>query len=293
MQYDLEEKKMHGTSDFPFEGYEVFTDRENFIVPYHWHAQTEIIFVEHGDVILMVDGNTYVGETDDIFFINPGQLHQLVLDKSDSRYFSFVFSAGWLDFKEIDYIQKATLDPLKKNFGFPFHITPKYSCYESLKNEMFSIHQIYKTAPDSYRLMIKILLYKIILILEVNKLFVPTASYKLANQSHSAIRVKELMDFVAENYSGKITLEQAADIMHMSPKYFSSFFSKTFAMSFTQYVNNYRIDQACILLKTTNTPIMTIGFDVGFDNFSYFIRKFKEIKGYTPKEYRDRITPVT
>ncbi len=146
--------------------------------------------------------------------------------------------------------------------------------------------------PDSYRLMTKILLYKVILLLEVNQLFVPVASYKSMTHSHSATRVKELMDYVSKNYQDRITLEQAADIMHMSPKYFSTFFTKTFLISFVQYVNHYRIDQACILLKTTDLPVMEVSFKVGFENFSYFIRKFKEIKGYTPKEYRKKMAPI-
>jgi AraC-like DNA-binding protein len=78
----------------------------------------------------------------------------------------------------------------------------------------------------------------------------------------------------------------------MSPKYFSSFFSKTFTISFVQFINNYRIDQACILLKTTDLPILEIAFEVGFENISYFTKKFKELKGYTPKEYRKKNAPV-
>lgn len=292
MQHDLEEKKNHGTDYFPFECYNARIGEEKFLVTYHWHTQTEIIFVEQGEVVLMVDGSTHVGRESDIFFINPGQMHQLVLEKSGSRYFSFVFSMDWLDFRDTDYVQNTLLNPLKKDLGFPLHVTPDVSCHGSLKKELLSMRQIYIMQPDSYRLMTKILLYKILLVLSSNQLFVPVAAHQSMSHSQSTIRIKELMDFVVEHYQERITLEQAAEIMHMSPKYFSSFFTKTFLISFVQYVNHYRIDQACILLKTTDLPVMEIAFEVGFENFSYFIRKFKEIRGYTPKEYRKRMSPV-
>lgn len=288
----LEEKKNHGTNYFPFECYSARSGEESFLVTYHWHEQTEFIFVERGEVVLMVDGNTYTGKADDIFFINPGQMHQLVLEKKDTQYFSFVFAMDWLDFRDTDYVQNAILNPLKTDMGFPLHLHPDHPCHSQLKKEFLSLRQIYIMQPDNYRLMTKILLYKIILVLASNQLFIPMASRKSLNHSQSAIRVKELMEYVAQHYQEHITLEQAAGIMHMSPKYFSSFFTKTFLISFVQYVNHYRIDQACILLKTTDMPVIEIALEVGFDNFSYFIRKFKEIRGYTPKEYRKKMAPV-
>lgn len=292
MQYDLEEKKNHGTDYFPFECYYAHTDKQPFLVTYHWHEQTEIIFVEKGELILMVDGDTHVGHQDDVFFLNPGQVHQLILEKNNSQYFSFVFAMSWLDFRDTDYVQSAILNPLKNDLGFPLHLTPECPCHSSLKRELLSMRQIYIMQPDNYRLMTKILLYKIILLLGSNQLFVPFAAGKSITHSHSVSRVKELMDFVSNHYQERITLEQGAEIMHMSPKYFSSFFAKTFLISFVQYINHYRIDQACILLKTTDLPVMEVAFEVGFENFSYFIRKFKEIRGYTPKEYRRKMAPV-
>lgn len=292
MQDNFEEKKNHGTNYYPFECYTARSEEEKFLVTYHWHEQTEIIFVEKGEVILMVDGSTYVGREDDILFINPGQMHQLVLEKQNSKYFSFVFLMSWLDFRERDYVQNSILDPLKKDMDFPLQVTPSCACHSSLKRELLSMRQIYIMQPDSYRMMTKISLYKVIFLLEANQLFVPSAAVATLNHSQSAIRVRELMDFISAHYREPITLEQAADIMHLSPKYFSSFFTKTFLINFVQYVNHYRIDQACILLKTTDLPVMEIAFEVGFQNFSYFIRKFRDIKGFSPKEYRKKMAPI-
>ncbi|MCD7736226.1 MAG: AraC family transcriptional regulator [Lachnospiraceae bacterium] len=292
MATDLEEKKNHGTDYFPFECYGAQADTNRYVVYYHWHRQMEIICVNQGELVLMVEGETHVGYAGDIFFINPRQVHQLVLEKSNSSYFSFVFDLEWLDFKDEDYVQTTILNPLKKDLGFPLKVTSEQSCHKILLRDIQSIRQIYVMQPDSYRLMIKILLYKLLLLLESNQLFVPVRFTGTIVQSQTTIRIRELMDYIAGHYQEHISLEEGADIMHMSPKYFSSFFAKTFLISFTQYVNHYRIDQACILLKTTDLPIMDIAFETGFENFSYFIRKFREFKGSTPKEYRKERAPV-
>ncbi|MCD7956756.1 MAG: AraC family transcriptional regulator [Lachnospiraceae bacterium] len=292
MAIDLEEKKSHGTDYFPFECYGAQAESNRFLVYYHWHRQIEIICVDQGELILMVEGETHVGQAGDIFFINPGQVHQLILEQKNSSYFSFVFEPEWLDFKQADYVQDALLNPLKKTLGFPLRVSREQPCHQSLLRDIHSIKQIYVMQPDCYRLMIKIQLYKLLLLLETNQLFVPVSPAATITHSQITIRIRELTDYIAAHYQEHISLEQGAEIMHMSPKYFSSFFAKTFLVSFTQYVNHYRVDQACVLLKTTDLPIMEIAFETGFENFSYFIRKFKEIRGCTPKEYRKERAPI-
>ncbi|MCD8023149.1 MAG: AraC family transcriptional regulator [Lachnospiraceae bacterium] len=292
MRTDLEEKKGHGADYFPFECYGAQAGSKHFLVYYHWHRQIEIICVSQGELVLMVDGETHLGHEGDIFFINSGQLHQLVLEQSDSSYFSFVFDLEWLDFREADYVQDTILDPLKTDLGFPLQVSTGHSCHSSLLRELCSIRQLYLEQPEGYRFRIKISLYQVLLLLESNRLFVPLGPSNAMNHTPTTIRIRELTDFISAHYQEHISLEQGAGIMHMSPKYFSSFFSRTFLVSFTQYINHYRIDQACILLKTTDLPIMNVAFETGFDNFSYFIRKFREIKNCTPKEYRKANTPV-
>ena len=53
------------------------------------------------------------------------------------------------------------------------------------------------------------------------------------------------------------------------------------------FINEYRIQKAAQMLSETDLQISQIAQSVGFDNFSYFIRKFREYKSITPKEYRN------
>lgn len=286
MKNDLEEKKVHGTQLFPFQYYHARTDGANLIIPYHWHSQVEIFFVEAGEFSLMVDGSSYTGHMGEFFFFNPGQLHQLRSVQEGSTYFSFVFSLGSLDFKENDYVQTALLNPLRQEWQFPLRISAQAPCYSALRDELWQLRALSENRPVAYQLLIKVSLYRIIALMEQNHLFVPWTRPTEREQSPTSTRLKKLLQYVALHYRERIPLETAAAIMHMSPKYFCSYFTSTFYISFVQYLNRYRIERACILLETTDLSVMEVGFEVGFENFSYFIRKFKEIQGCTPSVYR-------
>ena len=74
----------------------------------------------------------------------------------------------------------------------------------------------------------------------------------------------------------------------MSPNYFCSFFKKYTGLSFKEYLNNYRCEKVSKLILNTDLKILDIALLCEFDNISYFIRKFKNIYGYTPQIYRKK-----
>ena len=55
---------------------------------------------------------------------------------------------------------------------------------------------------------------------------------------------------------------------------------------FTSKPVTLRIEQAARLLRETDLPVMEVGFSVGFDNFSYFIKRFRSVYGVSPSHYR-------
>jgi len=94
------------------------------------------------------------------------------------------------------------------------------------------------------------------------------------------------MTHIQENYMRKMTIDELAELVKLSTSYFSKVFKSIFEKTTVEYINEYRIEKACLLLTQTDDKIIDIAFSVGFDNFSYFIRKFKALKGITPSTYR-------
>ena len=79
---------------------------------------------------------------------------------------------------------------------------------------------------------------------------------------------------------------EVAASLGMSESRFSRFFRRATGNTFTDFVNRVRINRACQLLMDSSQPVGQICYDVGFNNLANFNRRFLEIKGLTPTEFR-------
>ena len=98
-------------------------------------------------------------------------------------------------------------------------------------------------------------------------------------------RAKEL---IAENYKKKLSLEEVADQIGMSPSYLSFIFSKETGQTFVTYLTKVRVQKAKELLENSAMKTSEIGFEVGYKEPHYFCTVFKKSEGCSPKEYRFR-----
>ncbi|ETX10592.1 AraC family transcriptional regulator [Marinomonas ushuaiensis DSM 15871] len=99
-------------------------------------------------------------------------------------------------------------------------------------------------------------------------------------------KINTVVDHVTQNYNHDITLSSVAGLIGMSDSHFSRFFKKATGNRFIEFVNRVRISRACSLLTETDQQIATICFQVGFNNVANFNRRFHELKGVTPRDFR-------
>ena len=83
-----------------------------------------------------------------------------------------------------------------------------------------------------------------------------------------------------------LTQAAAARLVRMSPASFSRFFRRKVGRTFAHYVNEWRVELACRALVQTSRSITEIAFGCGFENLSNFNRRFRFLKGMTPREFR-------
>ncbi len=285
MKEQLYERKIHGSRLFPFQHYNANAQGGSIFVPYHWHDDMEIILVLNGRVSLLLDGNKYELQKNDLYFINPGQLHQFSSLSDDAQYYAYVFSLESLEFLKKDTTQALLIQSIGKNVLYPVRLLPEESYYEEVLAEIKQIIKLNEQVSNAYEIMTVACLYKIIGYLAKGKKLVyeDKDSKRYRNQK---VRHKELISYIQNHYNSDIRLEEIAKIVHVSPQYFCTYFSNLFGISFINYLNKYRIEQAGMLLLTTDLTITEIGLLVGFGNTSYFIKKFKEYTMMTPLQYR-------
>ena len=101
-------------------------------------------------------------------------------------------------------------------------------------------------------------------------------------------RMAEIINFLTDNFDKKISLQEVADVAHMTPNSFCRYFKKRTRKSFSQYLNEIRIRHACKLLIEGDQQISDVCYQSGFNTFTNFNRQFKSLMKVTPSEYMDR-----
>jgi len=104
-------------------------------------------------------------------------------------------------------------------------------------------------------------------------------------------RLDEVLAWLRRHRADPITLARAALVAKMSPKSFCRFFKANTGKTLVEYLHELRVGEVSRQLLETNRPVSEIALECGFNNLSNFNRRFRELKGMTPREFRRR-TPI-
>ncbi|MET7900705.1 AraC family transcriptional regulator [Streptomyces sp. NPDC005336] len=99
-------------------------------------------------------------------------------------------------------------------------------------------------------------------------------------------RIDSVCRHLQQTHTRPVQLTEVAALVHMSPTSFSRFFRRAMGRTLTDYVNQLRVETACSLLTSTRLPVTDIATRSGYQNLSNFNRRFRELKGLRPTEYR-------
>jgi AraC-like DNA-binding protein len=99
-------------------------------------------------------------------------------------------------------------------------------------------------------------------------------------------RLNSIYQFILANFSTGITLEQIASVANLTPHSFCRYFKSRTKKTFSVFMLEIRVENACKLLSETDKSVADICYESGFNNFSNFNRYFKGITGQTPLQYK-------
>lgn len=93
------------------------------------------------------------------------------------------------------------------------------------------------------------------------------------------------IEFILRNYFNPISLNEAADFIGVNSSYLSRVFKRDCGIGFVEYLNRIRVEYAKQSIQKGNTKLKEVVKEVGFNNYTYFFKVFKDSEGMTPQEY--------
>ena len=281
MYFELKENKPHGTKDDPFSTYHIENAGRSFQIPVHWHDEFEIIYVRSGFLTVSISGESYIGKTGEAFVVSPGNLHLMGSQSGTVDYYTFLFPLKYISFRTDDMLDEKLLEPL--NSGHLMICPRVKDTAKELCEQLIEIYMAKKEESESKiatQVRTKIILLQFIL--EMWK-----KGFVIENDTSGRNTVeKEMVSYIQQNFTGKISLREFGEQFHLSEKYISRYFKEYFHITLSQYVTYLRLEHAKQLLQDTDIPVTDVAMQSGYQNVSYFIRSFQKAYAVSPLKYR-------
>ncbi len=268
----------------------IITMRHNRYTPaiIHDHTFFELIYVYDGTCEQTISNQKHSLAAGDICIIPPGIKHSIgVFDNSivlnclirkntlHNIFFNFLSNPNTLT--------AFFLNNIYSENGNDYIIFHTGSDYEIQRGFLYMYWESYNRAlywdqMISYTLM---LTFGLLIRNYEKSIEVPTFTQKADVQRFA------LLQYIQDNFAS-VTLDQIADKFHYTPEYTSRLIKSTTGRSFTQILQQVRLEKAQVLLQDTNLSVANIAGQVGYETTEYFIRIFKKQMQMTPTEYRKR-----
>ena len=245
---------------------------------YHLHQNMEIIFVEEGRVSFQVGGRQYELSENDILFINSFEPHSAIIPLDCDR---TVYHAINIDMNQVgnlpNKLTKSISNALVNGNGVYPHIPEDKETKEELLRCIIEIVNANTEAKALYQLASLCRMFAIL----GEPSFVE--SEKESKRSDQFIR--STISYIQNTPLQDVSLEVIAELLCYNKAYFTTLFKKNFGMSFTDYLNNYKINLAKTYIRNGNYNLNDVAEKSGFNYYAYFFKRFKIITGISPSEY--------
>ena len=111
--------------------------------------------------------------------------------------------------------------------------------------------------------------------------------------NRTATVTEKISQYIDSHYQEEIRRDALAEMVYLNTDYMARIFKKEYGISISAYILRKRVEEAKNLLIHSDLPINTVSIYVGYSNFSYFTKMFKENTGYSPLEYRRKFKEKT
>lgn len=261
---------------------------ENWFVTNHSHADYEFHIIPQGKGYINIEGHDMEVNGSEFYITGPYIQHKQVSDRNNpmSEY------CLECEINILENIPDNFITSIQENRLLKEILSGSYPCtFKDIFGIAGMFEEIFKEAEGQkvgFILKIQTLIISI-----VGNLFRAVAlqdnvkyEYKLPLKPLDDFRSERLVKFMELNYKNSITLEEASNVLYLSPRQINRLMKKVFKRTFHDYLQDFRLKTAERLLKDTMLSIEEIAYESGFSSHYYMYQAFKRKGLPTPAKIR-------
>lgn len=262
---------------------EVFDKNRDFKVSYpHRHDDFyEILFITQGTGIYTIDFQQYAIKSDTVFFLSPGQIHELELS-DDIKGYIFLFTSAFYHVNKAD---------LYKLFELPFFYTlgkdtpplllqdfaQRTLLAEFFEKAISENEQDLAEKDDAIRAFLDLIL------IHCKRLYPEFLDEKM---SKGKLLVKRLKQLIEEKCQENFSVKEYAELLNVTPSYLSETVKSLTGRTSSDLINDRMILEIKRMLVHSDLTVSEIAFQLHFADQSYFSKYFKKLTQLSPLELR-------
>lgn len=245
------------------------TEWETRLLDYH-----VLFYILDGKGMLSSKGKEYHLKKGQGFLISPNTMTAYKADPDDPWTYVYVSFEGFL---VENYLYRARLSSVSPTFTYDYD-----DYLEKRFNEMIRYS---KVKHNRYCKMIAELYLIISRLIDHNQL----EYFTYAKLHGKEYYIQKALGYVELNYSRDMTVEDIANYLGITRKYFYHIFREATNKSPKDYIIEYRITTACHIIEYQECSISEVAYLVGYNSPFHFSETFKKLKGMSPTEYKKRL----
>lgn len=267
---------------FPFK---IYTASGTGVICSSYHSDAmEIVEITSGVVNVQIGTVTVTASRGEFLFVPPTMVLRAESTEGEASLRAMVLDNS---------IIKENMDSFDAEIFYMFHVQSKnritvfgkeHPVFSTLSKYMQESYDEYVAKDVCYKLPIRANSY--LMMTALLRYYCGSRDELDRMVYHNVLRLRPVVEYIAEHFAEKIYIETLAEMLNVSPDYFTKMFKDSIGKTPIDYINALRINKAMQLLAETEMPVNDISSSLGFSNPNYFHKIFKQYMVTSPLVYR-------
>jgi len=257
-------------------------------VPPHLHNYIELSYVWSGRFVQFINGEKIVCHKGDVCILDTRTVHSIEMSQENDITINILMRKEFFDYAFLGRLTKQGIlaeflvEAVAKKRNRTSYLLFRTAEDEVLRQIVENILSEYYSKDFGMREMLES--YMVILFTQLLRYY---KEYAVKEEDSVNSKVLKLLDYIEKNHQ-HCTLSSMARHFGFNSGYLTTLLKERTGKSFIEHVHDQKLGQAKLLLANTNTTVSEIVIQCGYQNMSYFYKKFKESEGITPAEFRQK-----